>query len=1138
MAKNVNKCEGNFNVFEARKKFDKFLVDHKVGKGENYTHTAFGPPWGSYNIPDDELDEFLTLYCNIVGKAELHITEKPKNVGQLLIDIDFHLDDTHEERIYREDDFKYVIGTINGLIRKYYEWDSKALTAYVFEKDTPTEKVHDDYKEYKDGFHIVYPNLPITMEMRYLIISELKKAVTDVRGFRHIPFTNKVNDVFDTSVIKRNGWMMYGSRKHDGKPYYLTHIIKCTFDEMDVKRLNIKDIVKLVCNRKYNDDDVLPYKDSVDMDQLQSDIDEVLQSYNVKNDTGKKKKDTKPAKNDFKNKNDEIFDDDCDDLDEEDHEEKYSNNKDDETRKIKNEILKSIKEEHKKKKADDDLKELEMAKKLVMMMSKDRATSYDEWVRVGWALHGTNENLLNVYKLFSKKAGKTYNEKSCEKVWENAKDKGYCMGSLRHWAKMDNPEKYSDLLTESINGVIVEAENGTEYDVAKVVYEVYKEIYKCTSIKHSTWYEFQGHRWVEVEGGYTLSKKISEDITKQFALLSSTYMLQMNRAEGTDSDTLLKRSNNIMKLMLNLKRHGFKQRVIEECMPMFRDTTFEEKLDSNRNLIGFSNGVYDLEMSKFRPGIPDDFISLSVGYDWKEYSMTHPAIVGIKDYFCKVQPEKDMREYILTLMSSYLDGHTKKEQFVLWTGSGCHAAGTNIRMFDGTLKKVEDITIGDKLMGDDFKPRLVKNLYRGNDDMYHVNQTNGITYTVNGPHRLALKFNGETEVTFNEKKQRYEIVWYEYNDVTGIIRRKNFFKLHEEVLAFRDTLKDNENRIPFDHTCVMTVKGYLALPSNIKPLLLGYKAEYVSETETKCIRYPISFEYAGKDEYYGFETSDNQRYLLEDYTVTCNSNGKSKTVELFQLAFGDYCGVLPVTLLTGKRTSSGQATPELALMRGKRFVVFQEPENNDEIKVGFMKELTGGDWIYARPLFKDPIRFKPQFKLLLTCNKLPHIPSTDGGTWRRLRVSPFESEFVDEPKLAHQFKKDYDLLEKLESWSKAFLWFLLKAYYPIYRKDGLTEPNKVTQFTNKYKKQSDLFFEFIDSNLECTKQDKDFETFEVIYTAFRYWYSESYSMKPPFAKKDLVEYLSNNNYKIDKNHLFHYKFAGTGDKNDDNDLDG
>src|SRR5439155_6741299 len=227
----------------------------------------------------------------------------------------------------------------------------------------------------------------------------------------------------------------------------------------------------------------------------------------------------------------------------------------------------------------------------------------------------------------------------------------------------------------------------------------------------------------------------------------------------------------------------------------------------------------------------------------------------------------------------------------------------------------------------------------------------------------------------------------------------------------------------------------------------------------------IKLEYVGKDDYYGFELDGNQSYLLADFTRNLNSNGKSKSVELFQLAFGDYCGVLPITVLTRKRGSSSQATPELAEMRGKRFVVFQEPENDDTIQVGFMKELTGGDWVYARPLFKDPIRYKPQFKLLLTCNKLPFIPSVDGGTWRRLRVSPWESEFVDEPKFPNQFKKDYELLEKLELWKKAFMWYLINIWYPIFKKYGLIEPEKVTQFTKKFKKQSDIFLEFIEENL-------------------------------------------------------------------------
>jgi phage/plasmid-associated DNA primase len=1107
-------------------RFDKFLKDHKVtDKGVAITHTAFGPPYGKFLIPDEKSDNFFELYCDALQKGcDLHIVERPKKNGPLLIDIDFHFDEKYNERIYKDDDIKYIIGCTNGIIRKYYKYTSETILSFVFEKNSPCSKENKEMgtKEWKDGFHIVYPYISISEGMRYLIIDSIKKKVVDNKGFKHIPFSNTVDEVFDVSVIKHNGWMMYGSRKDNGPRYKLTKIYNCMFEEIDTKKYKHRDLVKILSNRKYNDNDETDFKPDINKTELQKEIIKVLSSYNVmSNDNDKSTNKNK------KNNKDTFIDED------ENIEYEYSEQTTDKevvietVESIRAELLNKRKEQNKQTEKKNKGKEINLAKKLINLMSRERATKYDSWIKVGWALHNISSNLLDTFKEFSKKAGKSYNEKSCEKIWDSARDTGLTIGSLRHWAKLDSPDDYDELLTECINELILEAESGTEYDIAKVVHELYKEQYKCTSINHNVWYEFQNNLWVEVEAGYTLSTKISEELTKEFALLNTTYMKQMGdkNKKGSDKDNLLSKATSVLKIMNNLKKSGFKDRVIKECKIMFFEPQFEEKLDSNRNLIGFNNGVYDLEAGLFRDGTPDDLVSLTVGYDYEEYHNDHEYVIGIKDYFSKVQREEIMREYILTLMASYLDGHTKKEQFVLWTGSGCHAAGTNIRMYNETLKKVEDISIGDKLMGDDYKPRIVKHLYRGRDKMYKINQEIGQSYIINLGHRLALKFVGDNNIIFNNDTKLYEITWYESDENSGISKKmKNYDEnQRNNSYEFYNNLDNNENLIKKNHLVIIPLSAYLKLENDIKNLLYGFKNEIEindNDTIVKLNLYQINVEYVGEDEYYGFELSNNQRYLLEDGTVTANSNGKSKTVELFQLAFGDYCGVLPITVLTRKRGGSGQATPELAEMRGKRFVVFQEPENNDEIQVGFMKELTGGDWIYARPLFRDPIKYKPQFKLLLTCNKLPFIPSTDGGTWRRLRVSPWESEFVDDPKLAHQFKKDYELLEKLELWKKAFVWLLLKVYYPIFKNNGLKEPAKVTQFTNKYKKQSDIFYEFIDSTLTLTKDNKDCESHDTIYYSLKQWYNESYSGKCPYAKKDLIEYLSNNNYTVDKSYFY------------------
>ena len=81
------------------------------------------------------------------------------------------------------------------------------------------------------------------------------------------------------------------------------------------------------------------------------------------------------------------------------------------------------------------------------------------------------------------------------------------------------------------------------------------------------------------------------------------------------------------------------------------------------------------------------------------------------------------------------------------TGSGkCLAKGTPILMFDGSIKPVEEVRVGDRLMGPDSKPRRVLSLARGREAMYRVIPTKGDTYTVNESHILSLKITGTKDM--------------------------------------------------------------------------------------------------------------------------------------------------------------------------------------------------------------------------------------------------------------------------------------------------------------------------------------------------------------------------------------------------------
>ena len=245
-------------------------------------------------------------------------------------------------------------------------------------------------------------------------------------------------------------------------------------------------------------------------------------------------------------------------------------------------------------------------------------------------------------------------------------------------------------------------------------------------------------------------------------------------------------------------------------------------------------------------------------------------------------------------------------------------------------------------------------------------------------------------------------------------------------------------------------------------------------------------------------------------------NGKSKLVELYQNCLGDYATTLPITLLTGKRSGANNASPELAKTRGKRFASLQEPEEDSQIQVGLMKELTGGDTISARGLYEAASEFKPQFKMVLTCNHLPKIPSDDGGTWRRIRVVEFTSKFVDHPMKPNEFKRDYHLNDKMEHWKEPFLWILLERYR-VYQqgsdtmKAGLHEPEQVLKYTHSYRLNNNIFVEFLDEVL--VDDEEGFITVSDLYSEFKEWFRESHNLKPPPKKDFLMEWNGNLDHK-------------------------
>ena len=252
-------------------------------------------------------------------------------------------------------------------------------------------------------------------------------------------------------------------------------------------------------------------------------------------------------------------------------------------------------------------------------------------------------------------------------------------------------------------------------------------------------------------------------------------------------------------------------------------------------------------------------------------------------------------------------------------------------------------------------------------------------------------------------------------------------------------------------------------------------------------------------------TNENQTFNI--YTGS-GRNGKSMLVMLMSKILGEYKGTVPITLITQKRNSIGGTSSEVVQLKGLRYAVMQEPTKGDQINEGIMKEITGGDPIQGRALYKEMITFIPQFKLAVCTNTLFDIKSNDDGTWRRIRVCPFMSKFTENPvhddeDSPYQYKVNKKLDQRFDEWGPVFMAKLVDIASKL---KGNVEDCKIVMATSEeYREGQDYLAEFNKEMIEKS-QDSVIKKDE-LYEEFCKWYREHYGRIVPKGK-ELYDYMN------------------------------
>ena len=694
------------------KSFEEFLKAHKYVKGSDkpITHTRIGDKnggvyAGAYSIPSEKMNTFYDLYCakafpDIATKGKKsnkhleYLTEKQNDEsGPILVDFDFRYKIDIKERQHSDGHVTDIIDLYLQNLKEMVEFNDTPFPVYVFQK--PNVNVIESDNLTKDGIHMIV-GLDMKHEAQLFLRSLVLKEIGDV--WADLPMVNSWESVLDEGISAGyTNWQLFGSRKPGHESYQLTDLYSITYDKDDGEFSFNKNELKTINIRNHMEKLSAKYGNHMKL-ELNPEIKDKIGMQTSK--TSKPKREKKllsPTQNVLTA---DIIS-------------NYSAIKDEaQLDSIIAAMLENISSiDH----------HIEEAHKFAMILPEDYygPGSYCKWIRVAWALRNTDHRLFLTWLKFTcqdncrntlRGANGKFDWSNVSELYdmwceiEHDKD-GLTYKSILYWAKNDAPrDKYDEIRTSTVDHFIEQSckDGGTEFDLANVLLQMYKDQFVCVNIKNNIWYEFKNHKWGEIDSGITLRLAISKDMHQRYTLKLENCFNQMCALADDDpnKEKIRDKARSLSDITKMIKRANHKNNIMREARDLFYDSEFLDKQDENNNLICFSNGVFDFNENVFRPGKPEDYITQCTNIDYIPLNdfknVDKKYIKEVQAFMEQLFPVKELRDYMWEHLASTLIGTNENQTFNIYAGSGANGKSKLVELMTlclGDYKGTVPITL-------------------------------------------------------------------------------------------------------------------------------------------------------------------------------------------------------------------------------------------------------------------------------------------------------------------------------------------------------------------------------------------------------------------------------------------------------------